>query len=646
MNLPEALCGVLALAAILGFLFASARNLRWSLLGVLASVPAVFLSLEMMSQFLSVDEILIMDDTLAQRLVTWRLGGFKVSHVLTQPLAGLLRFLPQSLLESAVKAAHWLAGFLILIWGYALLSESFAGVKQRIIFFILCMYVLLLSPATVLALKIFNYDLLSLAWGSLAVIYLLLALSQNNVKKSLAAVICATLAAQEKFIASPALVAALLVHPYLVARNYKDGARVFRGILSGVLQGLAAYTLVGLALVFLAAGAQGWRFGRFKPAAVFDPLILLLSPFLKKHVGWWPHILYLLPLLIFFLGAGAYCALKIGSSKKLTGYLPPLERYLHNGNTIFLLGAITVGMIGTYTVHLYWGPFFLPDPGNYVPSYWINATFWHFNAKTLAGHLASYITYGYAIFISSIPTVVLAGCVAFRISSRGRARLDVKREVMLCAILLIPALHGLTQTPVSMRYFNLWLYLFLMATLLDLTANVDLTKYRWLVTLFIVMLVLELIPFRPLLAPFRPVWHRTGAADEIPRPGVLASARWWGWGEEQMLAAKVLEKTVLPHENSPRIALYCNYPGKYLGPPGSKIDVYSFYPGVVERMGGPPPRYTEHEYFLLNRLGCVQQVPPSFPEKVKPVFTIGFRGYTQAWVFRGDQLRGAGYKID
>jgi hypothetical protein len=63
-------------------------------------------------------------------------------------------------------------------------------------------------------------------------------------------------------------------------------------------------------------------------------------------------------------------------------------------------------------------------------------------------------------------------------------------------------------------------------------------------------------------------------------------------------------------------------------------------------MGGPPPRYTEHEYFLLNRLGCVQQVPPSFPEKVKPVFTIGFRGYTQAWVFRGDQLRGAGYKID
>jgi hypothetical protein len=32
-----------------------------------------------------------------------------------------------------------------------------------------------------------------------------------------------------------------------------------------------------------------------------------------------------------------------------------------------------------------------------------------------------------------------------------------------------------------------------------------------------------------------------------------------------------------------------------------------------------------------------------FPHRVAPVGTIGFRGFTQAWIVRGDDLKQAGF---
>lgn len=70
-------------------------------------------------------------------------------------------------------------------------------------------------------------------------------------------------------------------------------------------------------------------------------------------------------------------------------------------------------------------------------------------------------------------------------------------------------------------------------------------------------------------------------------------------------------------------------------------------------------RFTKNDYYVINRGAIIyggtdrlkfESVQPVIYDGVKcldfeavqPYFTISLRGYTQAWIFRGDQLRNSG----
>jgi hypothetical protein len=54
-------------------------------------------------------------------------------------------------------------------------------------------------------------------------------------------------------------------------------------------------------------------------------------------------------------------------------------------------------------------------------------------------------------------------------------------------------------------------------------------------------------------------------------------------------------------------------------------------------------RYTMANYYVINRAAIMLDYP--FPDDVEPEFLIKHRGFTQAWVFRGDKLKKKGYKL-
>jgi len=47
-------------------------------------------------------------------------------------------------------------------------------------------------------------------------------------------------------------------------------------------------------------------------------------------------------------------------------------------------------------------------------------------------------------------------------------------------------------------------------------------------------------------------------------------------------------------------------------------------------------RLSDRDYYLFNRSSVL--MGDWFPVGAEPLFTISFRGFTQAWVFRGDRL--------
>ncbi|MGH2354195.1 MAG: hypothetical protein ACRDJN_21530, partial [Chloroflexota bacterium] len=95
----------------------------------------------------------------------------------------------------------------------------------------------------------------------------------------------------------------------------------------------------------------------------------------------------------------------------------------------------------------------------------------------------------------------------------------------------------------------------------------------------------------------------------------------------------------------PQINLYYGYPGRWLDNT-SGVNVLSMGKGL--RTLTPPPsefRYTEQDYYVVNRASVLQDYW-RFPYRVQPEFVLEFRGYAQAWVFRGDRLRAAGFQFE
>jgi hypothetical protein len=303
---------------------------------------------------------------------------------------------------------------------------------------------------------------------------------------------------------------------------------------------------------------------------------------------------------------------------------------------------LALGIVGDCMVQPYWAPFKPIAAGNYVPPGEINGTRLHFDAEIYAGHVASFVLYAYAVFVDAVPSVlwVLAGLVLLSRAGRRTLGGSIDLQLVLLACALVPLAYGLLQINVAHRYLNLFLAL---TTLVVINVACGWltqisTGLRWgVVLLFLILLVGEVLPFRPFYGPFRPIWLSYADA-RAPVAGQI-NPSWMGWGEEMMLVGRKLRA----HANQRR------------GVAGATQDltIYSAYSGewVIADPRIHQRFITDRElahgaadYYLVNRTAVVCGF--RLPEDHAPDLVLSFRGFEQAWCYEGQRLHAAGFVFD
>ncbi len=657
MNGWECLVYLGCCAILIGYLRWRFQSWRAALLLFAPCVFPLYLSLEQTSQFLTADENYYVHQLAGQERRAFfdreiSAGAFRTSLSALAPLLGALH---QSSAWPAVSAAilvklcHWLTGFLSFLW-LLHLAMNLKQVKQPGLFFVLA-FVLLLLPVGQLALKTFNYDLLSMNLGLVTLAYLCLAWQRSCSHLGLLAVGVASLAAQEKLIASPLLLVAISVCAWLRARQ--RGNWQVRPLVLDTARALLLAWMIGLVSVLLLRVAGGLTFSAnpfrlFRQAA--EPLVVWSWGLLRFTAGSIDFSRYFLLLLLLTIGlcvAGSL-GLAVLQSGRFRSGCAAARRFVP---LLFLLitgAAVALGVFANYCIPAYWAPFHPIQPGRFHPPGEINGVVLHYNAVTHGHHLLCSVGFAYAVFLDALPTVfwLLAALLVFLPTGRQSLVAAPLLVAALLVCLLVPLAYGLLQVPLGHRYFNLFLEgaaLVLLLLAMPLLARAS-PPQRWTAAiLFLGLFLGEVIPFRPLYGAFHPFWLTFPDARQ-PEVGRI-NPSWLGWGEEMMLVGRRLRSGPAPSllsrgEATPApLTLYCcYYSGAWITTQPALRQVLLHGVTRPEEVS-----YGPHDYFILNRSMLVQGFPlPDLP----PDLVLSFRGFEQAWVYQGQRLAASGYAYD
>jgi len=639
MNLLES--AVLLFSIGLFFLVLYKQGLPASQAALLLALglPAFILSIREATQLVTTDEVyLLLGPSYIESsdLKAWNMGFFKTTWIVLVPVLKLIRtlFSPSEMwLKGLAKGLHWLTGFMTLLPIYWVATQLFVEKKLRPAFFLLFVYGCLLLPTTVAALKVFNYDLLSLNFSVFSWLLLIKAMTEKNGRASgraaALAVVVAAYGAQEKLSASPFLLMAMSAYIYLGWKRSRHP--LWHAPLKAFALAAAVFLSTQVMIIF----CRSVNPPELTLVGFFHPLVAWAYPFFVKFtegaVYQYPAGLYLLPLIV---PAGVAWSgervWKLTDTKKVS----MIFRYLSLG---CLAVIVACGLIGIYGQTTWWTPSDRVPVGLFRPDNSFNGFILHFGAQSALAHRFAYFAYACAHFLGFVPTVLWLGLAAFfskPVSKLFKAPHYLGLQVGLLIAFLLPILFGATQTPVGGKYLNIPLLIFAMISVLSLTIWISrLAKNRMRLALgaIVMAIIAEVLPFGPLYMPFRPIWSQY--SDEYnSKPVVgLVNTSWVGWGEESALAGKEVLSRCRAGADCHDVRIYCNYASDWLfAPPAFQI-----------RCSAPwaenDYRYTDQDYYVLIRTMIIQG--GNFPSQIKPLFTVSFRGFTEAWIYRGDQLK-------
>ncbi len=613
----------------------------------LLSLPALYLAAERGSQFTTADEHRILSETLnwarGSDAREWNLGAFRTSTAILTPVAQIIRtwpahWQPEERL-ALLKNLHWMCGFAAFL-GLLMAIHSAFQLRHGLASWLVCVYGLLLFPVHLMALKIVNYDELALQLSVLSLFLLIIAWRDDRAGYGLLAVALAYFGAQEKLSASPFLLLAMSVSTCLAWRR----RRWLQGAVAPLLVCGAAGTLTTLvALATRSFDSSGFRAAWLDS---IDPLISwvwVLHRFLlgQRDVMAYRWIDLVITEAVVLGAAGLLRALP---SARRAAAIGGKARFRAAALLALLLIMLSVGMYGTFAVVGYWHPYFPLQPGQYDPGGEINRVTLHFAADSGWGHLLRAGAFHCAVFYNVLPTALLGlafWVLGWRLRTADAAGFG-RADVLLLAALLVPLAYAVIRMPFGHRYMNFALLVWAAVVIASWLRIVDDRTTRWKNTvglLFSAAITLEVLPFAPAYFAFRAIWSPHAYPDAlVPEVGRL-NPTWLGWGEETMLGGELLSRWVREGRvpAAPPPTLYVAYYAAWLNP-SSNVMVKPLGKNIRAI------RYEADEYFLVNRSAYVQNAR-TFPRDVQPEAVIDFRGYVQAWIFRGDRLKAAGFQF-
>ncbi|MFW5785195.1 MAG: hypothetical protein ACOCW1_03325 [Chitinispirillaceae bacterium] len=621
------------------------------LIVLLLFIPLLYFSISELTCVVTCDETYVQYESLDianAPLEQWNMGALRTTDLLIGlpvKLVSLTTGFTKDILFSIAKMLHWLISFVLLLFCIRVFLRLIKQEKSKSAVCLSLGSVLLL-PVVTLALKVYNYDSFSMLFTVLGILLFLQGFSSDRAY-SMAGIVCLALAAQEKLIASPLLLTLIVLTGVQAAMR---GASPKNPLKSAFFMSIIAFLCASAVLLFTfftIAFIRGGDMPSFHPAQILNSVISWTWVFLRYSnsqlgSGSWKD-LFLLPFwvigLAFLAGSVSVCLARIVLFLKEKHVRPLL--WIRNNpqimSAVLLISVTVLGVVSAFFLKAYLYPHFPVSPGRYVPTMLFNNTAVHFNAPDSKWHTLFSIGWAYSVFVTAIPSAWLAAALIFAIrnfSSKKRFTSTQKKlSYIKIVVLLVPGLYGLTMIPVGSRYFNLFLLLFILITISELLYYISSwSPFRRavLVGFLLTGTFLEALPFYPVSASFRP-WWLSYPDDYMRKPSKGELNPWgMGWGEGVSIIGKRLIGNYSGGEDETKVRLYTNYKGDWLRrKPNIPIieitDTTSLF------------SYGEHDYYLLNRMGITQSQSP-FPDTVEPVMTLEFRGFVQAWVFRGSDI--------
>lgn len=622
------------------------------LIAFLTIMTSTYLSISELTSVVTYDETYIQYETLDianAPLEQWEMGALRTTDILIGvpvKLISLTTGFTKDILFAAAKVLHWLISFVLLLLCIRVFLSLIKQEESRSALY-LSLGTVLLLPVVILAFKVYNYDSFSMLFSILGLLLFLQGFSSGRAE-ILAGITCLALASQEKLIASPLLLICIILAGLQAAMRKESSKEQLKSAF--LMSSCAFFCAAGvLALTFFTmAVIRGGNMPSFHPAHILNSIISWTWVVLRKsnavsNAGSWKDLLQL-PLwvigLAFLAGSVSACFVRIILivRKADVRFLYWFRNKPWFMSAVFQISVTVIGIVSAFYLKAYLYPHFPVSPGRYVPTILFNDTAVHFNAPDFKWHLLLSIGWAYAVFVTAIPSVWLVASffLAFRNCSSMNSCTSAEKKLnyLKMAVLLVPGLYGLFMIPVGSRYLNLFLLLFILITISELLSEISrFSSFRRavLIGFLLVATFLEVLPFYPANASFRP-WWLSYSDDYMRKPSKGELNPWgMGWGEGvSIIGKKLTGKYRSDGDNETKVRLYTNYPGGWLRrKPNISIieitDTTSLF------------SYGEHDYYLFNRMGVTQSHLP-FPDTVKPFMTLDFRGFVQAWVFRGSDI--------
>ena len=567
-------------------------------------------------------------------------GSFHVSAAVFLPLAKLLREVGTDVtfIRQICKALHWLIGAGVLA-GIARVSRRIVSPRSSLFEPILLAFLLLL-PVDQLALKVFNYDCISLFGAMLAILLLALAWRENRQSLAWWSVVFASMAAAEKLNASPYLILSILGQTLLGARSapsnrWRVGIRACAGAL--MLSCSTSLLLIALyaATTRLPVHLSFWL-------SAVDPLVSWAFVPLQFLFGLENPVtrrLEILALTISMLLGSATMLIQFSNAPASAAWYS--RRAAMIGHAPFLLPVLLVlGAFGAFNVSPYWAP--------YKPSLLtrdlvaMNGAALHFGESSWLAHNLDYALFCCTEIAISIPSIFWLAALLVVLRRPRDWQLPFVFAGLVTIGIVMATVAVLTHAPLNIRYlsvtsFSITLYLGCVI-LRGLSEETDVHS-RWQNSAFalcvLILMLLEIAPFAPVYAAFRPFWVEY--PDARPALGVL-NASWVGWGEEAMEGGKKIKSACEAHSDHElsgvpcaKLRLHLTYSGEWLGAGALQVDNDYRNPGFCSTA----------DYFIFNRTSIIQGWV-ALPT-IAPDFVVSARGYPMAWIYRGDRLGEDGY---
>lgn len=351
-----------------------------------------------------------------------------------------------------------------------------------------------------------------------------------------------------------------------------------------------------------------------------------------------------------FIGIVSYLLLRMGKYFKQKKWNNKFRWFFFSKlpfiQFFMLLSMIMIGTVSTFFLNAFYSPLVPVQEGHYIPALTFNGIALAYGAATLVGHTIFSCAFACATFVNAIPTpvmgiiVLIGGLKIIKRKDEKNNNKIIYLDILSILSLIMILFYGLFQIPLIPRYMNLFLLLFTVTGISGISfVNIKEKTHKYLLLCaWIAVFVIEVIPFRPGLVTFRPLW--SNLSEEFNNdPSFGRNPPWYtGWGEEVKLAGErihnMYKDSLLSGE---KIRVFHNYPGSWIRNP-EEIELVHMVPGFDSY------EYGDRCFYLFTRAGVSFSNIP-FPYNIQPIFTIDDRGFVKVWVFRAKDIREAGIKF-